>query len=82
MTSKTVVLQAEAYEFLRKEKKPGETFSDVVLRLKGASKPLSSFSGAWKEMGEGDIATIRGAIRSGRGQDQKRLVRLLRSPRR
>lgn len=77
MTSKTVVLREEAYEFLRKEKRPGETFSDVVLRLRGTSRPLSSFAGAWKDMPRKDMAKIREAIRQGREGDRDRIDRLL-----
>ena len=77
MPPKNVVLREEAYEFLRKEKRPGETFSDVVLRLRGSSKPLSSFAGAWKGMPKKDLATIREAIRAGREGDRDRVDRLL-----
>lgn len=77
MASKNVVLREEAYEFLRKEKRPGETFSDVVLRLRGANKPLTSFAGAWKDLPKEDLAKIRDAIRTGRELDRNRLQRLL-----
>ena len=77
MGSKNVVLKDEAYEFLRREKRPGETFSDVVLRLRGSAKPLSSFAGAWKGMPTKELAKIRAAIGSGRDLDRKRLERLL-----
>ncbi len=77
MPPKNVVLREEAYDFLAKEKRPGETFSDVVLRLRGATKPLTSFAGAWKDMPKENLAKIREAIRSGRELDRKRMDRLL-----
>jgi predicted CopG family antitoxin len=77
MASKTVVLREEAYEFLRKEKRAGETFSDVVMRLKGSTKPLTSFAGAWKDMPKEDLAKIRDAIRGGRERDRKKTERLV-----
>lgn len=76
--SKTVVLRDDAYEFLKGLKRPGETFSDVVLRLRGPSKPLVSFAGAWKDMPRGDMRRIRDAIKAGRAADKKRVERLLR----
>lgn len=33
MTYKSVSLNVEAYELLKKEKKEGESFSDVIIRL-------------------------------------------------
>jgi predicted CopG family antitoxin len=77
MGSKNVVLRDEAYEFLKGEKRPGETFSDVVLRLRGAAAPLTSFAGAWKDMPRKDLARIRSAIRTGRELDRRRMDQLL-----
>jgi len=77
MPPKNVVLREEAYDFLANEKRPGETFSDVVLRLRGATRPLTSFAGAWKDMPKADLAKIRRAIRTGRELDRKRMERLL-----
>ena len=77
MPPKNVVLREEAYEFLRKAKRPGETFNDVVLRLKGSTQPLTSFAGAWKKMPKRDLARIKEAIREGRELDRRRLDRLL-----
>jgi predicted CopG family antitoxin len=77
MPPKNVVLREEAYNFLANQKRPGETFSDVVLRLRGATRPLTSFAGAWKDMPKQDLAKIRKAIREGRELDRKRVDRLL-----
>jgi len=50
MASKTVALDAEAYELLRRQKKADESFSDAVKRLARPHKPLSSFAGMWRDL--------------------------------
>ncbi len=45
MGSKTISLAEDAYEALKAQKKEGESFSDVVLRLTGRSN-LERFKGA------------------------------------
>ena len=77
MARRKVALREEAYEFLRKEKRHGETFSDVVLRLRSGTKPLTSFAGAWRGMPKKDLARIKEAIRAGREGDRDRAERLL-----
>lgn len=77
MPARKVALREEAYEFLRKERRPGETFSDVIIRLGEARRPLSSFAGAWKSMPRKDLTKIKNAIRAGRERDRDRMDRLL-----
>jgi predicted CopG family antitoxin len=51
MTStKTISLDEQAYNLLRKAKRPGESFSDVVKRIARPRPSLASFAGAWKDM--------------------------------
>jgi len=52
--TKVVSLSKEAYQTLKNSKKPGESFSDVVIRIVGKEKKKSllEFSGTW----EGDDA--------------------------
>jgi predicted CopG family antitoxin len=76
MASKTVVLRDEAYDFLLKQKLPGETFSDVVLRLRGAARPITDFAGAWKDMPSEDLQEVREAIRKSRELSRKKAERL------
>jgi predicted CopG family antitoxin len=47
--TKVISLSDEAYKLLKKLKGENESFSDVIIRLVGASerKPLSDFSGKW-----------------------------------
>jgi predicted CopG family antitoxin len=46
---KVISLSNEAYQTLKRLKKSGESFSDVVLRVTGKrkKKPLIEFSGTW-----------------------------------
>lgn len=48
--TKVISLSEKAYETLKKMKKPGESFSDVILRVsqKEPKKPLLEFAGTWK----------------------------------
>ena len=47
--TKVISLSKEAYQVLKESKKPGESFSDVVLRIakKKKKKSLLEFSGKW-----------------------------------
>ena len=48
--TKVISLSEEAYQTLKKLKRSGESFSDVIMRIvKGMeAKPLTDFSGKWK----------------------------------
>ncbi|MFZ0831182.1 MAG: antitoxin VapB family protein [Thermoplasmata archaeon] len=50
MASKTVALDVEAYELLKRQKKADESFSDAVKRLARPRRPLSTFAGIWSDM--------------------------------
>ena len=48
MPDKTITISREAYEALLKEMRPGETPSDVILRLvRERRKSLLDFAGKW-----------------------------------
>jgi predicted CopG family antitoxin len=77
METKTVALRKDAYEILRSQKRPGETFSDVVVRLAGKHPSLSSFAGAWKDMPDDEFEEVKAILRRGRELDRKRMDKLL-----
>ena len=58
MTNKTISLPLETYEKLRKEKRKGESFADIINRLlkrtKSRKKLLEDLAGAFKEDDEWD----------------------------
>ena len=72
METKTIALDREAYEALRRLKKKGESFSDVVRRLSGPPRPLTELAGLWKEMAPGDLRKIESFLRQGRELDRQR----------
>jgi predicted CopG family antitoxin len=50
MASKTVALDTEAYELLKRQKRAEESFSDTVKRLARPRRPISSFAGIWSDL--------------------------------
>ena len=63
MTQKTVSLSEEAYEKLRRVKKKGESFSQVILRLidRKSNLHILDFAGAFEE-GSEEWETIENEI--------------------
>lgn len=77
MVQKTIALDPEAYDLLRKKKREGETFSDVVKRLARKPRSVLEFAGAWKDVPKEDMARIREFLRTGRELDRKKMAKLM-----
>jgi predicted CopG family antitoxin len=77
MATKTITLDRDAYELLKKQKASGESFSDVVKRLAQTRRPLSAYAGIWKGLSRSELRKIEQAIERGRGLDQRRMAGLL-----
>ncbi|OGS51411.1 MAG: hypothetical protein A3K65_00155 [Euryarchaeota archaeon RBG_16_68_12] len=75
--TKTIALDREAYELLKKRKGPRESFSDVVKRLAGKRRKLSDFAGVWRTLSREDVRRIEDAIEAGRRLDRERAAGLL-----
>lgn len=73
--TKVISLSNEAYETLKASKKPGESFSDVVLRIAKPKKKRSllEFSGTW--VGD-DIDEVFAEIKKRREETASRKVDL------
>lgn len=67
MSTTTITLERSAYEVLKSRKRPGESFSEEVLRLLGKSQPhLKEFLTLF---GPGDPRAIGDAIEEVRAED-------------
>ena len=73
--TKVISLSEEAYKTLKAMKKPGESFSDVVLRvaIETKKKSLLEFSGKWA--GD-DIDKVFAQIKKDREQPASRRIEL------
>lgn len=71
MTAKTISLDEEAYERLKAEKREGESFSDVVVRLTGG-RSWEEVAGIWAS----DAAGVESLVEDGRERSQNRRERL------
>ncbi len=72
MATRTVALDEEAYEMLRRSKKSTESFSEAVKRLARPRQPLSEFAGIWSDLNakeRRELKRIYSALREG---DQRR----------
>jgi predicted CopG family antitoxin len=74
MAQKTIALDHEAYDLLRRQKGEGESFSDVVKRIARKRRSFLDFAGAWKGVPKKDLDRIREYLRRGRELERKRTV--------
>jgi predicted CopG family antitoxin len=81
MENTSVALDREAYDLLRGQKRPGESFSQVVKRLAKNRRPLASFVGAWKDLPEKTLRQIQTERRHLRDLDEQRFDRLMKGGR-
>ena len=82
MAIKNIRLDLDAYEVLRRAKREGESFSDVVRRLARPHEGLSDFVGLWKDAPPGDLEAFEKWRKESRALDLGRAERLLRRARR
>jgi len=78
MASKTVALDNEAYDLLKRQKKPEESFSDTVKRLARPRRPISSFGGMWSDMSEKERKTLDLTYSRLRAADRRRAEKIRR----
>ncbi len=73
MSAKTVALDTEAYEMLRRQRRTGETFSEAVKRLSGRRRSILAYAGIWKDIPTEELERIRSFLTEGRHRDRKRM---------
>ena len=72
MATKTVALDEEAYELLRRQKKGEESFSQAVKRLARPHRPIASFAGIWSDMTEAERKSVSAVYANQRKADRRR----------
>ncbi len=63
MGVKTITISLEAYKALLRLKKPGESFSDVILKLVRKHRSIKELAGAWSDVDDVEINEIMLGIR-------------------
>lgn len=63
MGVKTITISLKAYEALLREKRAGESFSDVILRLIKHKSDIMDLAGAWKDIDDEYIERVFKDIR-------------------
>ena len=81
METTSIAVDREAYDLLRSQKRPGESFSQVVKRLAKNRRPLASFVGAWKELPDKTFREIEANRKRLRDLDEQRFERLMKGRR-
>jgi predicted CopG family antitoxin len=79
MSARTVALDDEAYELLKRSKLKDETFSEAVKRLIRPRRPLSEFAGKWGEMSAKDRASLSAIYAASRNAEARRSERVWRT---
>ena len=76
MATKTVALDLEAYDLLKRKKRGTESFSDAVKRLARPRRPIISFGGMWSDMAVKERDELDHAYSELREADRRRAARL------
>ena len=76
MASKTVALDEEAYELLKRQKKGDESFSDAVKRLARPRRPISAYGGMWSDLTEKERKSLDTVYANARGADRRRMEKI------
>lgn len=76
MATKTVALDDEAYQLLRRLKKGDESFSAAVKRLVRPRRRLTEFAGIWKDLTPRERRALEKAYEDLRAGDARRAQRL------
>ncbi len=67
MPSRNVAVRKDVYEALRREKRPGESFTKLFVRLLNQRGPLEELAGIWGSSGRTAVRQWR-SVRGLRGR--------------
>jgi predicted CopG family antitoxin len=57
--AKTITISEEAYKLLLNEKREGESFSDVIIRLiKSNKKNIMDYAGIWADISDEEVSKL------------------------
>ena len=57
--AKTITVSEEAYKLLLSEKREGESFSDVIIRLiKSNKKNIMDYAGIWADISDEEVSKL------------------------
>jgi predicted CopG family antitoxin len=76
MAAKTVALDSEAYELLKRQKRSDESFSDTVKRLARPRRPITTFAGMWGDLTEKERKGLDWTYSGIRDADRRRTERI------
>ncbi len=68
MVTKTITISLAAYEALLREKRPGESFSDVILRLVEKSGDIMDLAGCWSDVSDEFVDEFLKSVREAWGK--------------
>ncbi len=71
MVTKTITITNDAYDALAREKKKGESFSQLIIRTHKKKGDISRFIGAWSDMSDETADRIKKHIEEMRSRAGK-----------
>ncbi len=77
MAVKTITITDIAYMRLSRLKKPGESFTDLLLRLTEGRKSVLHLAGSWKDIPEKDYEAMLRALHEEEAISERKMRRRL-----